>query len=318
MDIQIEWVELYNPYSSTISLSGWKIKTSKGKKNLWGIVPAKGWWVVINVVIKLPNEIIGKELLDNFSDEVELINKEDYTVDKVAYHNYGVPWRAWEKNDPRAREFAGYMVGGSPWFRNWHWMPEVGGYTSEQAMADFYVKNKPFACVGEVGYIHTGRQWKTISLDRQGDWSVLDKITTSFPPDKPVKGRININTASKDVLLSLPGIDEKLAEQIIKYCDGENGPFDEIGEICQVVGMQRLGINGLDDDEDGYVDEDDENEIIIRRISNLITVRSNCFTVICLGKVVKEGRVLAEKKIKVVVDRGSLPVRILYYRELYD
>jgi len=317
IDIQIEWIELYNPYSSGTSLSGWRIKTSLRKETMFGTVPARGYWVIFNVIIKLPGKTIGKELLDNLSDTVELINKNGKIVDKVSYENYGVPWRAWEKNDPRMREFAGYMPGGSPWFRNWYWMPTVGEVSSENAYSSFYVKNNPFACVGEVGYIHSGSQWRTINLDEDGDWSFLDKITTAWPPEEPVRGRININTAARDVLKALPYIDSKIAEQIIKYCDSEKGPFDEIGEIARVRGMQKLGFNGWDDDEDGYVDEDDEKEAILRSISNLITVRSNCFTIVSLGRVIENNRVVAEKKIEAIVDRGSSPIKIRYYREIY-
>jgi len=318
LDIQIEWIELYNPYSVTLPLPGWRIKTSLGEKKIFGVVPSKGYWVVFNVVIKMPGKSIGREILDNFVDTVKLVNNKGEIVDEATYYNYGVPWRAWEKNDPRVREFAGYIPGGSPWFRNWYWMPEVGEVNLENAQSSFYVKNRPFCCSGEVGYIHNGKQWRTVSLDRDGDWFILDKITTSFPPEKPVKGRININTASKKVLQSLPCIDTKITDQIINYCDGRQGPFDEIGEIARVVGMQKLGINGWDDDGDGYVDEDDEREAILRIISNLITVRSNCFTIVSLGRVIRGGKIVAEKKIKVMVDRGSIPIKILYYREIYS
>ncbi|MBE0479133.1 helix-hairpin-helix domain-containing protein [Candidatus Aerophobetes bacterium] len=317
IDIQIEWVELYNPYSCTISLLGWKLKTSLGERKIFGVTTPQGYWVVFNVIVKLPGKTIGKELLSNFSDTVQLINKNGKVVDKVSYNNYGVPWRAWEKNDPRVREFAGYMIGGSPWFRNWHYMPRIGEVSPEQAPSSFYVKNSYFDLVGEVGYIHSGKQWRTISLDKGGDWAILDKLTTASPPEEPVQGRININTASRKVLESLPGIDAKLAEQIVRYCDSEKGPFEEIGEIVEVIGMQMLGSNGLDDDGDGYVDEDDEKEAIVRGLSNLITVRSNCFTIVSLGRVVRNEKVVAEKKLQVVVDRGSSPIKIKYYREIY-
>jgi len=316
IDIEVEWVELFNPYSCICSAAGWEIKTSIGEKRIFGVVPPRGYWVVFNVVIKMPGKTIGKELLDNDVDTVELINLKGAKVDEVTYYNYGFPWRAFEKNDPRVREFAGTVPGGSPWFRNWYWMPRVGEVSPEQAYSSFYVKNKPFASIGEIGYIHSGKQWKTIDLGKNGDWRILDKITVAWPVEKPAEGKININTASREVLQSLPDIDSKLAEQIVKYCDSKDGPFDEIGEIARVRGMQKLGFNGRDDDGDGYVDEDDEKEEILRKISNLITVRSNCFTLICVGKVVRGSRVVAEKKIKAIVDRGTLPIRIKYYREI--
>jgi len=115
----------------------------------------------------------------------------------------------------------------------------------------------------------------------------------------------------------LPGIDSSLAKAIINYGD-RKGPFNEMGEILEILLLAKLGTNGKDDDEDGYIDEEDENEAIFRSLSNLITTRSNCFTIVSEGKVVRSEEVVAEKKLKVVVDRGASPIKIKYYRELSD
>ena len=133
-----------------------------------------------------------------------------------------------------------------------------------------------------------------------------------------MRGRININTAPKKVLEALPGIDSSLAKAIINYGDSERGPFNEVGEILEILLISKLGTNGEDDDEDGYTDEEDENEATFRSLSNLITTRSNCFTIVSEGKVVRSEKVVAEKKLKVVVDRGTSPLKIKYYRELWE
>jgi type II secretory pathway component PulK len=315
-DIEIEWIELSKPYDdSSCKIGGWKIKTSLGTKRLWGTMAGRSFKLVFNMVIRMEGKTIGREILDDYADTVILKNKQGDIVDKVSYRNYGLPWNAFEKNDPRVREFVSSLPGGSPRFRNWFWMPDVGEGKDKDDYSSFYVKNKPFANIGEVGFIHCGKQWRTIRLTQGGDWKILDKITVAEPPQLPVRGRININTAPKKVLEALPGIDSSLTKAIINYGD-RKGPFNEVGEILEILLIEKLGSNEKDDDGDGYVDEEDENEAIFRMLSNLITTRSNCFTIVSQGKMVRSEEVVAEKKLKIVVDRGSSPIKIRYYREL--
>lgn len=317
IEIEIEWIELFNPYEVSCEVGGWQIKTSLGTRALGGKMPSGSYRIIFNMVIAMPGITIGREILGDNGDTVILKNKRRNIVDKVSYRAYGVPWSAWEKNDPRSREFASILPGGSPGFRNWFWMPEVGEGKNKNDCSSFYVKDKPFANIGEIGFIHSG-EWRTIRLEQGGEWQILDKITIADPPQQPIQGRININTASRQVLEALPGIDSTLSQAIINYGNSKKRPFNEIGEILEILLLARLGSNGKDDDKDGYIDEEDEREAIFRSLSNLITTRSNCFTVISQGEVIRNGEVVAERKIKAVIDRGSLPMKIKYYRELSE
>ena len=50
------------------------------------------------------------------------------------------------------------------------------------------------------------------------------------------EGKININTGTKEELISIPGIGESRAESIIKYRE-ENGDFTSIEDILLVSGI---------------------------------------------------------------------------------
>lgn len=325
IDIEIEWIELFNPYDTSINIKGWEVKSSLNRRKLWGGINKRGYRLIFNVVISVAGEDSGNELLGNYDDTVILKNNYADIVDKVTYHNYGAPWNAFEKNDPRVREFTSSIPGGSPGFRNWFWMPDIGEGKDKNDYSSFYIKDKSFANIGEIGFIHTGKQWKTIKLSYpDGEWQIFDKITTFDLKDEKnrVGGKININTASFSVLKSLPGFDRYIATSIIKY--GEREPFKEVGEILKIILIGRLGCNGEDDDKDGYIDEDDEKEMIFRSVSNLITVHSHCYTIVSCGQVLekteeneKEKKVIAESKIKAIVDKGTSPLKIKYYRKIY-
>ena len=318
ISFEVEWIELFNPYEVPCTIDGWFIKTSLRKKDLWGRIRPRSYRLILNIVIRTPKTTIGRPLLDNYADTAVLKNERGNVVDKVSYRNYNAPWNAFEKNDPRVRRFASSLPGGSPGFRNWFWLPMVGEGKDKEDYSSFVVKNRFFPNIGEVGYMHVGEEWRTIKIQQGGDWHILDEITVADPPEVALGGRINLNTASREVLQALPGVDPSLAGSIIRYCDGKKGPLNEIGEIMEVPLMEKWGFNGVDDDKDGYTDEDDESEAIFRGLSNLISVRSNSFTIVSLGEVVKSEEVTAQKKIKVVVDRGESPLKVKYYRELSD
>ncbi len=98
-------------------------------------------------------------------------------------------------------------------------------------------------------------------------------------------GKININTASKEVLVCLDDeIDEANAEGIIQY--REEKPFDTVEELKEVVGDEVYG-----------------------RIASIIDVKSNVFNVVATGHVAK-----VEKVIRSAIDRQEGQISYLYWR----
>ena len=60
-------------------------------------------------------------------------------------------------------------------------------------------------------------------------------------------GRININTASREQLMTLPGIGEARAEAILEY-RREAGPFLVIEDIMKVSGIKEAAFLKIKDD----------------------------------------------------------------------
>ena len=99
-------------------------------------------------------------------------------------------------------------------------------------------------------------------------------------------GRINVNTASKEILMCLDDeIDEEIAEGIIQY--REEKPFDTKGELKDVL-----------NDDDLY-----------GRIESIIDVKSNAFNVVSIGRVER-----VEKVVRAVIDREGGQISYRYWR----
>ncbi|MFH1903117.1 MAG: hypothetical protein ABIK20_03560 [Candidatus Omnitrophota bacterium] len=343
-----EFLELFNPYSQPVSVGGWKIDIG----NFFSValkkdaqIPGCGYytvgdrlafWVSIDFatwppgVIIIPSfnstpkgcdqyeEFIGLPILGS---QLVLFDENGNTIESTNYGPdfYGKITR--QKNDPRMSGLFDWFPGpASSGKQNALFLPEVGLEVNRLNWpGHFLIKNKPFSQVGELGNIHQMRQWRTINLWREGDSDLKtqDIFTVSEPVDLPAPGRININTAPLPVLTTLPFIGIEEGNKI-----RAGRPYSEIGAVAPKLNF-LWGYNLKDDDNDGFIDEDDERELVYRRISNLITVRSNVFRVTITGQAVEdfngngkieENEVLAEKKITTVYDRGRKHRKFLSWK----
>jgi hypothetical protein len=168
--------------------------------------------------------------------------------------------------------------------------------------------------VGELGYIHTGWPWRTLRLQPQPaqeiaaprlipDWTVLDMFTVF---SEPVRGRININSALTNVFgctsNTLPTRLQPLAA-LTNAPVGYAGPdliaisqlqfvnhptnnftgtpplfpdlYTFVGQLCEVTNFVPATVSANAD-----------REARIRSMANLITTRSQTFSVWILAQVV--------------------------------
>jgi len=61
-------------------------------------------------------------------------------------------------------------------------------------------------------------------------------VVDHLPADTSDYGKVNINTANAEVLQTLPGISEELADRIILYRQ-THGSFATVGDLTQVKGI---------------------------------------------------------------------------------
>ena len=116
---------------------------------------------------------------------------------------------------------------------------------------------------------------------------IADYVTAA--DNQSLTGAININTASLDVLVCLPGMTRELAQSIISQRQSEF--FASIGELLKLPQMSRD---------------------IFRQIAPLITARSETYRILCEGKVKSTG---VRQRIQAIVHVGLNSQQILSWRE---
>jgi DNA uptake protein ComE-like DNA-binding protein len=117
---------------------------------------------------------------------------------------------------------------------------------------------------------------------------IVDDIT--LKDDEVLMGQINVNTASRTVLKTLPGMDDELANAIDRYRQGGGG-FSSIADLLDLSAMTKEKFEKMED---------------------YLAVRSNVFLIRSYG-LAESG--LANAKIECVVDRSGEVPTYFYWLE---
>jgi hypothetical protein len=117
---------------------------------------------------------------------------------------------------------------------------------------------------------------------------VADRLTTSS--ETTLSGRVNVNTAPKEVLMCLPGLEEKDVDDLIAYRSALAEEPNSIAWVTEVLDQTKA-----------------------TGIGQYITVHSNQYSADILA-VAGNGR--AYKRYKAVLDTQQSPPRVVYWREL--
>jgi len=116
-----------------------------------------------------------------------------------------------------------------------------------------------------------------------------DRVTAE--EDEVLRGRINVNTASLEVLACLPEIDESIALAIVQDRQGRVNGFETVFDLLDVRGIDNSRLKG---------------------ILGHICVRSDVFSVRSFG-VLRDGRTFAS--VGAVLDRSEDEVAVMAWRE---
>ncbi|MCK4960207.1 MAG: hypothetical protein KAT00_12425, partial [Planctomycetes bacterium] len=132
-------------------------------------------------------------------------------------------------------------------------------------------------------------------------------------PERRLAGRINVNTATKEVLraaipeatpwwpgAAVGGYAETLAAAIV------NGrPYSDIGELLNVPALSGLAGGSIDANiGDLEIDDDfEERDWILSRLANIFTVRSDTFTAYILVRIGIDG---PQKRMIAILDRTGV------------
>jgi len=130
-------------------------------------------------------------------------------------------------------------------------------------------------------YFQTGMTYEEFS-------QIADKLTTSSEETFP--GLVNVNTASKEVLMCLPGLEESDAEALLSYREANSDSLDSIAWVTEVLDQEKA-----------------------TGIGSYITVRSQQYSadIVCVS-----GNGRAYKRYRVVLDMQSGAPRVVYWRSL--
>lgn len=90
-----------------------------------------------------------------------------------------------------------------------------------------------------------------IQIIHYSNWiriTTTDKLTSStqkeIPEFLPIISYIDLNTATKEELTSLPAIGDKLAERIIEYRKNNQG-FNSVEELLKIQGVGKQKLNQI-------------------------------------------------------------------------
>ena len=168
------------------------------------------------------------------------------------------------------------------------WIVETREDDSYDSIADLINNNSP-----KTSQSGSRNNDESEAVDLETFSEIADKITVR--DDEQVRGRINVNTASKVVLEALL-IDEDGAEQIaLDIISHRETLEDGMKSVAELLDIGSVTIN------------------VFKKIADSVTVRSDVYAVRCGAAAERMGADGMSLWTEAVVDRSQMPCKILYW-----
>lgn len=119
---------------------------------------------------------------------------------------------------------------------------QAAGGLTEEAAGDYWNQAR-LLVDGEMIYVPTKAEAKERT---QEEWAAAGSQADSEDTDNQENKKVNINTASKEELMTLPGIGESKALAILAYRE-KNGGFSSIQELKEISGIKDGVFSKIED-----------------------------------------------------------------------
>ncbi len=113
---------------------------------------------------------------------------------------------------------------------------QAGGFTDKAA--EDYINQASKVQDGQRIYIPTEEEVKELSAGERMDGDSTEETTTQASPESSGSKLININTATAEELMELPGVGEAKAASIIDYRNTK-GKFKSIEDLMKISGIKE-------------------------------------------------------------------------------
>ncbi len=197
---------------------------------------------------------------------------------------------------------------------NGHQMPVPDNNVAVATLGDFekilFAGNSGDDANAVTIHIASASTESDVHFNIKSQQNMLKYISFINRPEGTLPGRININTATEEVIrAAIPPNDawdpdpNALAANIVAYRVSPSGPFKKIDDLLDVPGFQQFTDASINVGDVEMIGDFEERDWILSRVANIFTVRSDVFTAYILVRLGQDG---PQKRMIAIFNRSNV------------